>query len=353
MPLTGENRTLVSLGLNVLRQTKNSGLRALMNVAAIDLNRPVGSDAIGFQLGPRLNAVGRMDDAADALRLLLTDDPSEASDLAARLDKSNRERQFTQKLIQIQAIEQVERLRIKERPVLVVYNPKWNIGVVGIVAGKLVEQYNRPAIVIGVNENGAEGKGSARSIPAYDIGSGIEACKKLGLLSKGGGHKYAAGLTIDMARFEEFYARLCEHADDAMKDIPEPFVPTLRVDAFISASDVALPMLEEWQQLQPFGAGNPAPFFAARKVQAGDTAGGGAQRDVRRIGKDRTHLKFVVRPTEGRSDCVDCVGWGMADDWEQHLADGRKVDIAFAASINEYQGRRSVQFMIKDIVASE
>jgi single-stranded-DNA-specific exonuclease len=338
MPLLGENRVLASFGLEALRKTKKVGLRALVEGAGIDLTERLSPDAVGYGIAPRINAIGRLDDAAHALDLMLTTDEAEAQMLVARLNECNRERQATQKLIQLQAIEKVISQKITERPVLVVADKNWNPGVIGIVAGKLVDQFHRPAIVIGISEDGAWGKGSARSIPAFDIFRGITHCQDL--LETCGGHAHAAGLSLMMEHFDAFYSRLCEHAGALLK--PEDFVPMVRVDAVIEGPELTIALLEEWDQFYPHGECNPQPQLVSRGLRVSQK---------RRIGKDLTHLKFTVDapPTAPKPWQAECIGWGLAAEWDSRIDSGDAVDVAYVPSINRYQGRRSLQLVIKDM----
>ncbi len=337
MPLMGENRVLAFHGLEALRRTKKVGLRSLLEGAAIDTTHRLSADAVGFGIGPRINAVGRLESAGIALDLLLTTDGAEAQRLVTHLNEVNRERQVTQKIIQLKAIEKVILTKITDRPVLIVHDRSWNTGIIGIVAGKLVEQFHKPAIVIGVTEDGVWGKGSARSIPAFDIFKGIATCQEL--LETCGGHSHAAGLSLSMERFEEFYDKLCAHASSVLK--PEDFQPQIRLDAIIDGNEITMALLEEWDQFQPHGLGNPAPLLATERFKLGDK---------RRIGKDLSHLKFTVTTSKAISSWhADCVGWGLAAAWDNQLEGGDEIDMVYAPSINTYQGKRSLQLVVKDL----
>lgn len=336
MPLLQENRVFAYYGLEALRRSKKVGLRALLDGARIDTSKRLTTEAVGYGIGPRINAIGRLDDAAIALDLLLTADADEARRLVDRLNECNTERQQAQKRITAEAILRVMQQGLMQKPVLVVASPGWNAGVVGIVAGKLVEQFHRPAIVIGINEDGSWGKGSARSIPALDIFQAISECSDL--LETCGGHAYAAGLSLTMNRFEDFYDRLCAHAETRLK--PDDFLPQIGLDAIADPQSIDLALLDEWEQLEPHGEANPAPHLASRSVSV--TA-------KRRIGKDLSHLKILVACTDAKGWQGECVAWGRALDWHDIVECGDQIDIAYVPTINSYNGRRSVQWVVKDL----
>lgn len=337
MPLMGENRVFAFFGLEALRRSKKVGLRALLESARIDTGKRLSTEAVGYGIGPRINAVGRLDDAAIALDLLLTTDSDEARRLVERLNECNIERQQAQKRITAEAVLRVVQTGLSEKPVLVVASRGWNAGVVGIVAGKLVEQFHKPAIVIGTNDDGSWGKGSARSIPALDIFQAISECSDL--LETCGGHAYAAGLSLAMERFDDFYERLCAHA--ATRLTPEDFRPQLTLDAVLSGEPIELSLLDEWEQLEPHGEANPAPHIASRALRVCAK---------RRIGKDLSHLKMMVAlGPDAKSWQAECVAWGRAFDWHDSIECGNEVDIAYVPTVNTYNGRRSVQLVLKDL----
>jgi single-stranded-DNA-specific exonuclease len=339
MPLQDENRIFASFGLEALRTTKKVGLRALLHGAGIDVTKKLSAEAVGFGIGPRINAVGRIDDAAIALDLMLTTNEDEAAALVERLNECNIERQRTQKRVTAEAVLKVMTEGLSKQPVMLVANKNWNAGVVGIVAGKLVEQFHRPAIVISISDDGTWGKGSARSIRALDIFETISSCSDV-LLSCGG-HAYAAGLSLSMDQFDTFYARLIEHAGSRLKE--EDFRPQVQIDAFIDPCLIDVAMIDEWAQLEPFGASNPSPIFASKAVNV---------IGKRKIGKDMTHLKLIVeqKNSAAQSWQAECVAWGRAEQWDDSMTDTGPVDIAFSPTINNYQGRRSLQLVLKDLL---
>jgi single-stranded-DNA-specific exonuclease len=338
MPLLDENRIFASFGLEALRTTKKVGLRALLNGAGIDVTKRLSAEAVGFGIGPRINAVGRIDDASIALDLMLTTSETEAVALVGRLNDCNVERQRTQKQVTAEAVLKVVTEGLALRPVVIVSNKNWNSGVVGIVAGKLVEQFNRPAIVISISDDGKWGKGSARSIQALDIFETISHCSDH-LLSCGG-HAYAAGLSLSMDQFETVYAKLNEFAGARLTE--EDFRPQIRIDAVIEPSTLDLRLIEEWSKLEPYGAANPSPTFVSRQVNV---------IGKRRIGKDLSHLKLIIERKSASSATwqSECLAWGRAEQWDDGMIDSGPVDIVYSPSINSYQGRSALQFILKDL----
>jgi single-stranded-DNA-specific exonuclease len=332
VPLQGENRVLVQQGLKVLSNTRWAGLRALIRSAGLE-GKPLRAGQLGFVLGPRLNAVGRIGDAKDGLRLLLTDDEGEAQRLAEQLEGQNAERQSLDQAILEEAIEQVETNgRLDSDAAIVLAAEGWHAGVIGIVASRLVERYGRPAFMIAFGEDAsALGKGSGRSISRFHLRDALTACEDL--LERYGGHRMAAGLTIHRDRFDAFRERFVAEANRLLQR--DDLVPEQRVDVVL-ALDEATPELESLcQYLEPCGMGNPGPVFAVR----------GAWLDgAREVGKG--HLKGVLR-SGGAS--IDAIGFGMFD---RAPAPAESVDVAFKLETNSYRGRESLQARLLAIVSA-
>ena len=333
MPLLDENRVFASFGLKQLATTRKVGLRALLDGAGINTDKPLSAEAVGFGIGPRINAVGRLDDAALALDLMLTGDPEEARLMVEKMNAFNVERQQAQRRILEEAKQIVGSRDLDKTKVLVIASPGWNAGVVGIVAGKLVEAYGRPAIVIGINDAETHGKGSARSIPAFDMFQGIQLCREL--LDSCGGHEMAAGLSLSMEKLAEFDAKINAHAAATMTEMD--MVPRLSHDGLIDPSALSLSLLEEWAQLAPFGQANPEPKFASTNLLICE---------ARRIGKDQSHLKMRVRADA--MDPTDCVAWGHGD-WADRAGPGDTLEAVYTPQVNEWNGRRLLQLNIKDL----
>jgi single-stranded-DNA-specific exonuclease len=333
MPLKDENRVFAAFGLKALARTRKVGLRALLDGAGIDTNKPLTPETVGFGLGPRINAVGRLGDASVALDLLLTGDPEEALRIVGELNAFNVERQIAQKRILEDAYRILAERDLDDVKVLVVASPGWNSGVVGIVAGKLVEMYNRPAIVIGVDDAETWGKGSARSIPGFDMFQGIQICKNL--LESCGGHEMAAGLSLRMENYEAFEQLINAHAGEVM--LPDAFIPQMSHDGLIDPSQITLALLEEWAAFAPFGEANPEPRFASQDLLICE---------AKRIGKDLTHLKMRIRAEA--MDPTDCIAFGQGH-WTDSVGPGDRLEAVYVPQINEWNGRRSLQFNVRDL----
>ena len=281
VPLLDENRGLVRAGLRRMARTAKPGLRALMAAARIDRTRVAAGD-LGFRLGPRINAAGRLGHPGVALDLLLTDDDDRARELAAKLESLNRRRQSVEEEILELAAEQVEARDAawRERRAYVLASPDWHEGVIGIVASRLVERYGRPVVLIAIGDEGA--KGSGRSIPAYDLHAGLSACA--GELEKFGGHRAAAGLSIDPLRIERFAELLAEHAAAALDG--QDLGRAVHVDAVVAPSELSLELADELARLEPCGLGKPGR----------DAAGTGHDAD---LGRDDE--RGQARPHGGRA----------------------------------------------------
>lgn len=322
VPLRGTNRVLVQHGLGELARTRRVGLVALKRVAGI-AEGPVTAGQVGFRLGPRINAAGRLDDAGAAVELLLGDDPARAETLAATLDRANTERQAIERGITAEAQTQAEKRAPSVRG-LVLSGEGWHPGVVGIVASRIVERFHRPAVVVGID--GAAAKGSCRSIEKFDMYAGLGRCAEH--LVRYGGHQHAAGVHLEPRALPEFTRAFEREA--ARQLTADDLVPVIRLDAEISPDDATLELAEALARLAPFGAGNPEPLLGA-------TAGGLEGRVLLSRNGERDHLKFRM----GRTDCI---GFGLGD--EKPLL-RNKVRIAFNLSVDEWDGRVRAQAKVK------
>lgn len=326
VPLEGENRALVRQGLTYLKSPQRQGLASLMGVAGITTANITAMD-IGFGLGPRINAAGRIGSAKDALALLTTQDVFEAGQLAQTLDNRNRERQRITYEIQ----ELAEELSGAHSPgtyLLFAHHPEFNPGVVGLAASKLVEQYYRPAIVGFRSEEFT--RASCRSIPEFHITKALEQCSDL--LTQYGGHAAAAGFTVPNKNLPELTARLNKLAEDALYG--QSLHPSLDVDTQVNLIDLKPALLREMARLEPTGQRNPSPVYISRNVYV---------RGAKTVGRDSSHLKLIL--SDGRVT-FDAIAFRLG-----HLiADiPGQIDIAFAFEINEFNGRKSLQLNIKDI----
>jgi len=261
VPLRGENRIIVQRGALEIARTSRIGLRKLMEVAGV--RAPILPEDIGYRLGPRLNAAGRLSTAEKSLRLLLTHDEGEAAALAAELDQKNRERQEVEQQIFDAAVEKVDSHFDPARDAAIVAGARgWHPGVLGIVASRLVRKYYRPAIVIGFDDNGA-GKGSGRSIEGLSLVEALNHCA--GSLDKYGGHEMAAGMSLCEENFDSFAKAFRKAARELLSD--EALQPCLRLDHDLAFTEIDIGLLRWHEMLQPFGNGNPQPLFLAREVE--------------------------------------------------------------------------------------
>jgi single-stranded-DNA-specific exonuclease len=326
VPLTGENRILASAGLERLNATQRPGLVALKRVAQCPVR--LGTYEVGFQLAPRLNAAGRLETAEDALRLLLARDLAEALPIAQKLDARNRERQKIERGI---ADEVIDAVRAKFNPqtdfVIVEGQSPWHIGVVGIVAARVLQQFYRPTIILG--GDGEQFRGSGRSIAGFDLAAALRQCDDL--LVRHGGHAMAAGLTLQPGNLDAFRARLNELARRALK--PEEWQAPLRLDAEVGLEAMTLESLTILDQLKPTGLGNPAVQFFARNLTQ--------QRSPQRMGADKQHVKMWI--TDGATT-HEAVWWGAG----KEALPAPPFDLAFAPQVNEYNNRRTVQLKVLD-----
>jgi len=320
VPLVGENRVIVRHGLRLLARSRWPGLRAL--VAAAGLGEvEVRAGHVGYILGPRLNAAGRIGDASDGLRLLLADDEAEATALAQRLERLNQDRQQLDQRILDEALEQVERVDLNHAAVLVLAAEGWHPGVVGIVASRVVERYGRPAFLIGLD--GDLGKGSGRSISRFDLHQALVACGDL--LERFGGHRMAAGLTLRRDRLDAFRARFAEVASRELD--PTQLAPEQRVDLEITLAQATDDLERLCRHLEPCGMGNPGPVFGVR----------GARFDYWQI-VGQGHVRGQLCDPGGR---LSAIGFQFAD--RVPWLDARPVDAAFRLERNDYRGQSSLQ----------
>jgi single-stranded-DNA-specific exonuclease len=323
--LVGANRILVRAGLEVLATSRRPGVRALKRVAGIPEGVPVGAGQVGFRLAPRINAAGRLDDAGRGVRLLLSADPAEAEALASELDRENQARQEIERRILAEAIEDAgARVREGVRG-LVLARDGWHAGVVGIVASRIVERFHRPAVLVALADEG--GKGSGRSIEGFHLHDALSACASH--LARFGGHRHAAGVTVDRDRLPAFRAAFEEHAAARLSD--EDLVPRCRIDAWVEQGEVTERAAEDLARLGPFGAGHPEPVFALR----------GAPTKARTVGANGAHLKLGLGG-------LDAIGFGMGD---RIAACGGALEAAFSIGFDEWDGTRRLQLKLRDVRA--
>ncbi|MEY8828985.1 single-stranded-DNA-specific exonuclease RecJ [Sedimentitalea sp. XS_ASV28] len=331
-PLIGANRALVRQGLSVMARRERPGLVALCDVSRME-SAP-SSYHLGFLLGPRVNAGGRIGKADLGARLLATGSASEAEALAAQLDMLNTERRDIESAVRAAAMEQAE-ARGLDAPLVWAAGEGWHPGVVGIVASRLKDAANRPAIVIGLD--GDEGKGSGRSVAGVDLGAAIQRLAAEGLLLKGGGHKMAAGLTVDRDRLPEAMERLSELL--ARQGAGRAGPADLRLDGVLMPRAVTIELIEQIEQAGPFGAGAAAPRFALPDLEV---------RYARRVGE--SHLKLSL--SDGMGGSLDAISFGAFDTpLGQTMIDhgGARFHVAGRLEINEWRGRKTPQLRLDDV----
>lgn len=328
-PLTGENRALVRKGLSVLNKAKREGIKSLLSMAGV---KPGAVDAgtIGFTLGPRLNAAGRLESALAAYDLLMTQDHAAADDLAGKLNHQNRERQELTKQITAHASE-LALAKGDDTPFLFAAHESFNPGVVGLAAARLTEEFYRPAAVASIGDS--ETKGSARSIKEFHITEALDRCADL--LIRHGGHAAAAGFTVANENVEALAERLRQVAAEELAG--EDLRPALRVDMNAQPADLTLELAKELRQLEPCGYGNPAPLFSAHGLQP---------RYPKAIGGDGTHLKVYL--FDG-TRTVEAIAFRQAH-WLANMP--KRVDVVYALELNEWQGETRLQMNVKDIRGS-
>jgi single-stranded-DNA-specific exonuclease len=323
VPLVGANRILVRWGLETLARSRRAGVRALKRVAGIPDGAPVTAGQVGFRLGPRINAAGRLDDAGRGVRLLLTGDAAEAEALAAELDRENQARQEIERRILDEALEDATaRVRAGARG-LVLARDGWHAGVVGIVASRVAERFHRPSVLVAMA--GDEGKGSGRSVDGFHLYDALAACAPH--LARFGGHRHAAGVTVERARLDAFREAFEAHARERLAD--DDLVPRCRIDGWVAEGDVTDRAAEDLARLGPFGAGHPEPVFALR----------GAASRARTVGAEGAHLKLAL----GR---LDAIGFGMGD---RLAACAGPLDAAFTIGFDEWDGARRLQLRLRDV----
>lgn len=333
MPLQDENRVLCAAGLKLLPQTRKAGLRALMNLC--DLNGTATAGDVAFRLAPRLNAVGRMGDANDAVQLLVTEDEEEAIRLALLLDSLNRQRQREQERVYDQARRSAAaQLEEFERAALVLAGEGWHAGVVGIVASKILEEFARPAIVLTSDEG--LWRGSGRSLPGFDMAGALASCHDL--LLRYGGHELAGGLTLEAASLEPLRERLSELAASQLAE--EIGQPRLELDGETQAEELTPELAEALRALEPCGQDNRPPLLLTRGLEV---------LEVRTVGREGNHLKLTLAAGQRG---FDAIGFGLGGRAGK-ITRGQRLDVVHTPEINEFNGNRGLQLRLTDLRPAE
>lgn len=330
VPLRDENRFFVKEGLKHLAQTERPGLKALLKVA--NLKNTISSFDLGFRLGPRINACGRLEDASLGVHLLTSQDETEATKLATCLDQLNRERRSIEQNITEEAISKILTTFSPSTDAgIVVFEPTWHLGVVGIVASRIVERLHRPVFVLCQTENG-EIKGSGRSVQGINLVAALHQCADL--LLAFGGHEAAAGATLSAKNREKFVTRF-NQAIAAQKPASE-MQKTVSADAELSLNDISFELLSELERLEPFGMGNSKPLFVSRGLEI---------RQKRVVGDN--HLKLTLC----RQDkLIDAIAFGKATEFAKLT---QAVDLLYGLEINKFNNRQSIQMVVKDFINLE
>ena len=333
VPLADENRILTKFGLDQLAKTNKPGLKALIFIAGV-MGRKIGTGQVVFILAPRINAVGRLGDAQKAVKLLTTKDETQANAIARILNAENKRRKDLDVHTLNEALQQIEeKINLRTDRAIVLSSVGWHQGVIGIVASRIVEKYNRPTVMIAID--GGEGKGSARSIPGFHLYEALRECDNY--LLRYGGHKYAAGLSIDPANIEPFREKLNQVSSRMLTD--EDLVPKLEIDAELELESVDENLVNVLEQFAPFGPHNMRPVFVTYQCEVVGTA--------HRVGTN--HLKFKVRRG---GKIYDCIGFGFGDFLSRMHTRPTFVDIVYVLEFNNWNGADRIQLRIKDIKLS-
>ena len=343
VPLKAENRLMARQGLRRLEKTRRPGVHALFESAGLDPADGLAASDIGFKIGPRINACGRLDDACRPIELLLEDDYSNCVSTARELNRMNRERQEIERRITEDAIQMIEANGVKDAAGIVVFDESWHHGVVGIVASRLTQQYHRPCLVLGAEDSQEDlssgderfAKGSGRSIPGVNMVAMLESCQEL--LVKWGGHPMAVGVTLRADRVSDFQkAFACAVEQACPNGLPEQ---ELSVMEWIRPQDVTRRLMEELEQLHPFGMGNPKPIFGLKDVVLN-----GHPKVLR-----NSHFRFGVKAASG-GPILKGIAWKMADNLPPPNS---LLDLAVKLSWNMWNGGKSIQLELVDWRISE
>lgn len=331
VPLIGENRHIVLKGLELISKDRHKGLKRLLESAGYNISNGVTAEQIAFGVAPRINASGRLDTVEDALKVMLSDNPQEIEMAVISLNEFNKIRQNLCQETFLQADEMVKREGNKN-PAIVLFNPEWKIGIIGIVASKLVEKYYKPTFLMTYYEETKQIRCSARSIEGVNL---YDAINSIGDLLDGyGGHAMAAGLSFSPDKTP--FKQVKENLNRIIKEMTngKELKPFINIDLVITADDVTVDLVEELSQLEPFGASNPSPVFALKNLKI---------KQKKLMGENKDHLRLTV--TAGTNE-FNCIRWGAGD---ISLVAGDVLDAAFHPQINEYQGNTTVQLIVDDI----
>ncbi|HSW48487.1 MAG TPA: DHHA1 domain-containing protein, partial [Candidatus Saccharimonadales bacterium] len=333
-------RTIVKHGLSKIAHTNRPGLQALFKQAGLE-KEDFTPYEVGYIIAPRLNAAGRIDSAMDSLRLLCTNDPKRAKDLAEKLELINKERQLVLKEATLHAIATVNNSQLTVNNLLFVAHESYQQGVIGLVAGKLVEEFYRPSIVLSIGETHT--KASARSVNGFNL---IEFLRlHTDFFVNVGGHPMAAGFTVETTKLDSLKLALEKSALKILTD--EILTRSLKIDCEISLSIISQTLYNDIQALAPFGMGNPEPTFVSKGVKV---------KDFKLLGKDRTHLKLTLYQETGTENqepkTLEAIGFGLSE-FALNLKPGDKIDIVYTIDENVWNGNTKLQLKLKDIKSND
>lgn len=330
VPLVQENRVFVKYGLRCMKKSNNPGIIALIEICQLRYER-INSSHIAFMIAPRINAVGRINSAELGVKLLTADNYTEAVNLAKILDEENRNRQELERNILVEALKMIEEdPRYKRDKVLILHKEGWHHGVIGIVASRILEKFYKPTIIFSVEEGIA--KGSARSIPGLDIFYSLSQCKDL--ILQFGGHEQAAGVSLMVDKIDDFREKINNIADGILKE--EDLIPKISCDDIMSFKDINEQLIEELENLEPFGMQNPLPKFLNYSINL---------KDAKTVGLESKHLKLYVEEADSR---FDAIGFGLGE-YKDYISSEDKIALVFSPEINEYNGSKKIQLNVKDI----
>lgn len=329
VPLVDENRVIAKLGLMLISQTKNIGLRSIINSSGYS---KIDSNSISFGIAPRINACGRMGKAEEALELLLSKNINHVNELTKKLNEHNRVRQETEKDIFENAVQQIQKEHLEKNNAIVVGGENWHHGVIGIVSSKITEMYFKPSILLSFEEDGM-GKGSGRSIPGFDLHDALMQCSDT--IEKFGGHSMAVGITVQKDNFLKFRKEFEQIATKAHID---EIMPVIQVDSKIDVKDINKEMVESLKQLEPFGEGNRMPVFVFKNLKI----------DSIRALSEGKHLKLTLKDN---NTIISAIGFNLGNLVEDYRI-GDKIDVVGVLEINSFNGVDSLQINMKDVMRS-
>lgn len=328
VPLKDENRTISKLGLRLVKQTKNIGLKVLLNSMGY---QKIDSNTISFGVAPRINACGRMGHEKEALELFLTNSVQEAEKITQRLNEYNLERQQIEKRIFDEVEEIIQKSEEKNLPCIVLEKENWHHGVIGIVSSKITDMYFKPSILMSIE--GDIAKGSGRSIPGFDLHEALENCKEE--IEQFGGHSMAVGVTVKKANFDKFKNKFEEYARE--KDISK-ITPILNIDEKITLKDITIKDIRDLELLEPFGEGNKPPIFQINNVKIDS---------IRSLSQGK-HLKMEIKD---QNSSIQAIGFNLGNLANDYKIED-KINIAGTLEINNYNGRENIQINIRDVMKS-